>query len=103
MRARLTPVWACSSVVEHCVDIAGVASSILATPTIFQGPPRRFRCGGPLHLRLTRRMIAAYDEAMAKGLGAVTFEGKMIDVPVVERAKAVVRRAAQLRARGGAR
>ena len=27
-------VWACSSVVEHCVDIAGVASSILATPTI---------------------------------------------------------------------
>jgi uncharacterized integral membrane protein (TIGR00698 family) len=28
-------VWACSSVVEHCVDIAGVASSILATPTIF--------------------------------------------------------------------
>ena len=29
------PEWACSSVVEHCVDIAGVASSILATPTIF--------------------------------------------------------------------
>ena len=28
-------MWACSSVVEHCVDIAGVASSILATPTIF--------------------------------------------------------------------
>jgi citrate lyase subunit beta / citryl-CoA lyase len=48
-----------------------------------------------------RRLIAAYDEAMAKGLGAVTFEGKMIDVPVVERAKAVVKRAAQLRAGGG--
>src|SRR6476620_1001946 len=31
--------WACSSVVEHCVDIAGVASSILATPTIFPHPP----------------------------------------------------------------
>ena len=28
-------MWACSSVVEHCVDIAGVASSILATPTIY--------------------------------------------------------------------
>ena len=27
--------WAYSSVVEHCVDIAGVASSILAAPTIF--------------------------------------------------------------------
>ena len=42
-----------------------------------------------------RRMIAAYDEAIAKGLGAVTFEGKMIDVPVVERAKALLRRAAK--------
>jgi hypothetical protein len=31
--------WACSSVVEHCVDIAGVASSILATPTIFFSSP----------------------------------------------------------------
>ena len=30
--------WAYSSVVEHCVDIAGVASSILATPTIFPNP-----------------------------------------------------------------
>src|SRR3546814_5274409 len=33
-RYRHTPPWECSSVVEHCVDIAGVASSILATPTI---------------------------------------------------------------------
>src|SRR3546814_3828204 len=35
---RLQPAtsWACSSVVEHCVDIAGVASSILATPTIIR-------------------------------------------------------------------
>jgi len=32
-------------------------------------------------------MIAAYDAAIAQGIGAVTFEGKMIDVPVVERAK----------------
>ena len=38
-----------------------------------------------------RRMIATYDDAMAKGLGAVTFEGKMIDVPVVERAQAIIR------------
>jgi citrate lyase subunit beta/citryl-CoA lyase len=46
-----------------------------------------------------QRMVAAYDEAMAKGLGAVTFEGKMIDVPVVERAKAVIRRAGKMRAK----
>jgi citrate lyase subunit beta/citryl-CoA lyase len=38
-----------------------------------------------------RAMVEAYDDAMAKGLGAVTFEGKMIDVPVVERAKNLLR------------
>jgi citrate lyase subunit beta / citryl-CoA lyase len=47
-----------------------------------------------------RRMVAAYDEAMAGGLGAVTFEGKMIDVPVVERAKALIRLAQRQQARG---
>lgn len=46
------------------------------------------------------RMIAAYDAAYAQGLGAVQFEGAMIDVPVVERARTVVRRAAALKAKG---
>jgi citrate lyase subunit beta/citryl-CoA lyase len=45
------------------------------------------------------KMIAAYDDAYAKGLGAVQFEGAMIDVPVVERARSVVKRAAALRGR----
>lgn len=44
----------------------------------------------PERLERARRMVAAYDAAMAKGLGAVTFEGKMIDVPVVEREKALI-------------
>src|SRR5262249_15901887 len=46
-----------------------------------------------------RRMIAAYDEAIARGIGAVTFEGKMIDVPVVERAKAMLALAERFAAR----
>ena len=33
-------------------------------------------------------MIAAYDESLAAGRGACVFEGKMIDVPVVARARA---------------
>ena len=45
-------------------------------------------------------MIAAYDAAYAEGLGAVQFEGAMIDVPVVERARTVVKRAMALRAKG---
>jgi citrate lyase subunit beta/citryl-CoA lyase len=44
-------------------------------------------------------MIAAYDEAYAQGLGAVQFEGAMIDVPVVNRARTVVGRARALAAR----
>ena len=46
------------------------------------------------------RMIAAYEEAYANGVGAVQFEGAMIDVPVVQRARSLVRRAAALQARG---
>jgi len=38
------------------------------------------------------RLIAAYEAAMASGVGAVTFEGAMIDVPVVERARALLAR-----------
>ena len=35
-------------------------------------------------------MVRAYDEAMAAGDGAVAFEGKMIDVPVVARAQRIL-------------
>jgi citrate lyase subunit beta/citryl-CoA lyase len=43
-----------------------------------------------------KRMVAAYDAAFAQGLGAVQFEGAMIDVPVVQRAHNVVARAAAI-------
>jgi citrate lyase subunit beta / citryl-CoA lyase len=42
------------------------------------------------------RMVAAYDAAFAQGLGAVQFEGAMIDVPVVQRAQNVIARAAEI-------
>jgi citrate lyase subunit beta / citryl-CoA lyase len=47
------------------------------------------------------RMVAAYDEALAAGRGSIEFEGKMIDIPVVERAKQMLARAAAIRARAG--
>ena len=37
-----------------------------------------------------RRLIAFYDEATARGIGTVDFEGKMIDVPVLKRAQRLV-------------
>jgi citrate lyase subunit beta/citryl-CoA lyase len=37
------------------------------------------------------RMVATYDAALASGLGAVEFDGAMIDEPVVERSRALLR------------
>jgi citrate lyase subunit beta/citryl-CoA lyase len=45
------------------------------------------------------RMLAAYEDAVAQNRGAVTFEGKMIDVPVVQRAEQVLAREAAIAAR----
>lgn len=44
-----------------------------------------------------REMVAAYDVAMQQGLGAVEYRGKMIDVPVVMRAKNLLATAQNLR------
>lgn len=40
-----------------------------------------------------RRLIAAFEAAVARGEGAVAFEGAMIDLPVVERARRLLARA----------
>jgi citrate lyase subunit beta/citryl-CoA lyase len=37
-----------------------------------------------------RRLLAAYDEGIAAGLGAISFEGQMVDEPLAARARAVV-------------
>jgi citrate lyase subunit beta/citryl-CoA lyase len=46
-----------------------------------------------------RRVVAAYDKALAEGVGAVTVDGKMIDVPVVERARLLLEREEAIAAR----
>jgi citrate lyase subunit beta/citryl-CoA lyase len=51
------------------------------------------------------RAVAAYDKATAAGIGAIALDGKMVDVPVVQRAKQVLARhhavlAREARARG---
>ena len=50
-----------------------------------------------------QRMVDAYEAAFAQGLGAVQFEGAMIDVPVVQRAKNVLARAAAIARRRSAK
>jgi citrate lyase subunit beta/citryl-CoA lyase len=46
-----------------------------------------------------RRVVAAYDKALAERVGAVTVDGKMIDVPIVERAKLLLAREDAIAAR----
>ena len=46
-----------------------------------------------------RRVIAAYDKALAEGIGPVTVDGKMIDVPIVERARLLLERETAITAR----
>jgi citrate lyase subunit beta/citryl-CoA lyase len=43
-----------------------------------------------------RRILAAYDQAQAKGLGVVSLGSKMIDPPVVQRALQLIARAKQM-------
>jgi citrate lyase subunit beta/citryl-CoA lyase len=48
-----------------------------------------------------RGMVETYDKALAEGVGAVVYKGKMIDVPVVERARALLDWAERIAARRG--
>ena len=47
-----------------------------------------------------RTVVAVYDAAQRDGLGAVQHDGRMIDLPVVARARRILALDAQLRARG---
>jgi citrate lyase subunit beta/citryl-CoA lyase len=40
-----------------------------------------------------RRMVAAFEQAEAEGLGAFAFEDEMVDLPIVERARRLIARA----------
>ena len=44
----------------------------------------------PAEVDRARRLLAAYDEALAGGLGAVSFEGQMIDEPLAAQARRVL-------------
>jgi citrate lyase subunit beta/citryl-CoA lyase len=44
----------------------------------------------PEELARAARMVAAFEAGLDRGLGAVAFEGGMIDLPVVARARALL-------------
>lgn len=48
-----------------------------------------------------RRMVEAYEDAHAKGLGSIQVDGKMVDIPVADRARAIIKRHEAIQARTG--
>jgi citrate lyase subunit beta/citryl-CoA lyase len=48
-----------------------------------------------------QRLVAAFDEAQRQGLMAISFEGKMVDVPHLTRAKKLLQRAEEINQRTG--
>lgn len=50
----------------------------------------------PSEIDWARSALEAFETALAEGLGAVTFRGAMVDLPVADRARAILARAAEL-------
>ena len=50
----------------------------------------------PDALDRARRLVTAFEAGLACGLGAIEFEGAMVDLPVAERARRLIARAPQL-------
>lgn len=49
----------------------------------------------PEEVEYARRVVGAWETASAAGRGAIDFEGRLIDVPVVERARKLIREAGE--------
>jgi len=45
---------------------------------------------GALEVAYAERLLAAYEDAISRGIGTIDFEGKMIDGPLVKRAQRVI-------------
>jgi citrate lyase subunit beta/citryl-CoA lyase len=54
-------------------------------------------------IEFARKVIQAFDEAEAAGLAAIQVEGRLVDYPVMERAKRILNSAAILEKQGGSR
>jgi citrate lyase subunit beta/citryl-CoA lyase len=105
--ARAAGVQPIDSVFSDINDLDALRASVLEAKGLgFDGKgcihPRQIRpiheafAPSPQELEKAQKIVAAYQEAEAKGLGAVALGSKMIDPPVVKRALRVVKLAAAL-------
>jgi citrate lyase subunit beta/citryl-CoA lyase len=100
--ARAAGVQPIDTVFSDVSDMEGLRASVLEAKSLgFDGKgcihPRQIQviheafAPGEAELERARKIVAAFEEAEAKGLGAVSLGSKMIDPPVVKRAQRVVK------------
>ncbi|SDF36691.1 aldolase/citrate lyase family protein [Sporolituus thermophilus] len=108
LAARAAGVMAIDSVFTDVNDEEGfVAETKLIKELGFDGKsvinPRQIRLVHQIftptekEIEHAKRILAAYNEALAKGLGVVAVNGKMIDTPIVQRAERVLAYAAAVK------
>jgi citrate lyase subunit beta/citryl-CoA lyase len=61
------------------------------------GVIKEYFAPSPNELEEARKIVAAYNEAEEKGLGVISLGTKMIDAPVVEKAKSIIRQALEFK------
>lgn len=100
--ARAAGVQPIDSVFSDVADMEGLRNSVLEAKSLgFDGKgcihPRQIAviheafAPTPEELDKARRIVEAFEEAQARGLGVVALGSKMIDPPVVKRAQRVVK------------
>jgi citrate lyase subunit beta/citryl-CoA lyase len=99
-----------SSTLADFADLAGLERSALRAQKLgFKGAscihptqvPVLNRCFGPTaaETEYARRVINIYEETEAAGRASVSLDGKMIDIPIVDRARTLLARAEAIAAR----
>jgi citrate lyase beta subunit len=68
----------------------GFAGKTLVHPDQIETVNRIFS-PAPGEIEHARRVVAAYDDGIRRGVGAVALEGQMLDAPVVDRARRMLR------------
>jgi citrate lyase subunit beta/citryl-CoA lyase len=105
--ARAAGVQPIDTVFSDVADMEGLKASVLEAKSLgFDGKgcihPRQIRpiheafAPSPAELEKAQKIVAAFQEADAKGLGVVSLGSKMIDPPVVKRALRTVKLAEAL-------
>jgi citrate lyase subunit beta/citryl-CoA lyase len=105
--SRLTNVTAIDSVFSDVNDDEGLEKdTLLAKQLGFKGKllvhpkqievANRFFTPSKKEIDYARQVVAAYEEAEARGEASVALNGKMIDIPIVERARTLLAMAERL-------